>query len=138
MKRVKEFPYLVISWDNESRSVVMQWRGGFKHRKLKEGMFAGLEELKTRSPGAQWINDTTDIGVIGMDEQAWIDQEWFPLFLATGVTHVAMVQPKSAIANLSVKHSMEESNKKMEDVHLNVHICTILDEARQWMREQIS
>jgi hypothetical protein len=109
-----------------------------KNRNLKEGLFAGLEELTKRGPHAQWIADTTDIGVIGVEEQGWIDQEWYPRFLATGVTYMAIVQPKSAVAKLSVKHSVQESESKVMGTQLTIYTCTTLEDVRQWMQQQTS
>lgn len=46
MRIIREFPYLVMYWDEECRSLIIQWRGGFQGRNLKEGLLAALEEFK--------------------------------------------------------------------------------------------
>lgn len=132
MKTVKEFPYLSLIWDEESRALISQWHGGHVGRNLKEGMSAGLEEYKKHLPGAQWIGDTTDIGVIGLEEQTWIDKEWFPAFLATGGQYMVVVQPKSAVSKLMVNQIMS----KIPGTQLTVFNCATLDEGREWMKKQ--
>jgi hypothetical protein len=132
MQTLKEFPYLVIIWDEETRSVISQWRGGHIGRNIKEGLNSTLEEYKKRLPGAQWIGDTTDIGVIGLEEQAWIDKEWFPAFLATEVQYMAVIQPKSAVAKLMV----DQIVSKVPGTRLTIFNCATLEEARKWMKEQ--
>lgn len=132
MQTVKEYPYLLIIWDPESRGLITQWRGGFEGRHIREGLLAGLEEYKKRLPHAQWIGDTTDIGVIGLEDQAWIDAEWFPKFLATGVQFMAVVQPKSAVAKMSVRSIVS----KVPGTKLTVFNCASLQEARDWMKKQ--
>jgi hypothetical protein len=132
MKTVKEFPYLLLIWDQESRSLISQWRGGFKGRDLKQGLEAGLEEYKKYLPKAQWIGDTTDIGVIGQADQDWIDKEWFPKFLATGVKYMAVVQPASVLAKMSVNSIVA----RVPGTQLTVFNCATLEEARVWMKDQ--
>ena len=132
MQTLKEFPYLTIMWDEETRSVISQWRGGHIGRNIKEGLNSTLEEYKKRLPGAQWIGDTTDIGVIGLEEQAWIDKEWFPAFLATEVQYMAVIQPKSAVAKLMV----DQIVSKVPGTRLTIFNCATLEEAREWMKKQ--
>lgn len=132
MKTVKEFPYLTLIWDEECRALISQWHGGFAGRNLKEGLSAGLEEYKKCLPNAQWIGDTSDIGVIGDVEKAWVDKEWFPAFLATGVKFMAVVQPVSVVAKMSVT----EIVSKVPGTQLTVYNCKTLDEARAWMKQQ--
>lgn len=132
MHIVKEYPYLVIRWDEECRLLIIQWRGGFKGRNLKEGLLTALEEFKKRRPNAQWIGDTTDIGIIGPEEQAWVDQEWHPKFLATGVKYMAIIRPKSAIA----KMTMTQIVAQIPGTQLTVYNCATLQEAREWMKQQ--
>ncbi len=132
MQTIKEFPYMVLIWDRECRALISQWRGGFEDRNLKEGLQAALDAFIRYRPYAQWIGDTTDIGVIGNKEQAWIDEEWFPKFLATGVKYMAVVQPESAVARLSVRLIVS----RIPGTQLTVYNCASLDEARKWMKEQ--
>ena len=135
MDAVQEFPYLVIYWDDEIKAVVLRWRGGYTGRNLKEGLNAGLTELRRRLAtvrNAQWIGDTTDIGVIGQEEQDWIDKVWFPAFLSTGVRHMVVVQPQSAVAKLSVKGIMS----KVPGTKLTVYTCSTLEDGRAWIKQQ--
>jgi hypothetical protein len=132
MQTVKEFPYLTIIWDEETRSIISQWHGGHVGRNIKEGLDTMLEEYKKHLPGAQWIGDTTDIGVIGLEEQEWINTDWFPRFLGTSVQFMAVVQPKSAVAKLMV----DQIVSKVPGTQLTVFNCATQEEARAWMKEQ--
>ena len=132
MQVVKQFPYLKLMWDEESRALVSQWVGGFSGRNLREGLRAGLAEYKKYLPHAQWIGDTTDIGVIGLEDQTWIDQEWFPEFLATGVRFMAVVQPKDAVSKMAVRSIVS----RVPGTKLTVFNCATLAEAQEWMKKQ--
>lgn len=132
MKLVKDYPYLKLIWDEESRALISQWVGGYTGRNLKEGLNAALAEYKKYLPAAQWIGDTRDIGVISLEDQAWIDKEWFPKFLATGVRFMAVVQPRDAVSKLAVKSIVS----KVPGTKLTVFNCASLEEAQEWMRKQ--
>jgi hypothetical protein len=132
MQTVKEFKYLSIIWDEETRCMISQWHGGHVGRNIKEGLDTTLEEFKKRLPGAQWIGDTTDIGVIGLEEQNWIDKDWFPRFLATEVQYMVVIQPKSAVAKLMV----DQIVSKVPGTRLSIFNCATLEEARAWMKKQ--
>lgn len=134
MVAVKELPYLDLIWDEESKGLISQWKGGFIGRDIKAGLNLALEEYKKCPPGAQWIGDTTDIGVISEEDKTWIDTVWFPQFLATGVKFMAVVQPKSVIAKMSVN----DITSKVPGTQLTIYNCTSLDEAKQWMKQQTS
>jgi hypothetical protein len=132
MDSLVTLPYLDLIWDPDSRALISQWKGGMTGRRIKEGLDAGLAEFIRRRPRAQWIGDTTDIGTIPDDEKAWIDSNWFPRFLATGVEFMAVVMPSSAVAKLSVKNVVS----KVEGTQLTIFNCATLDEARDWMKKQ--
>jgi hypothetical protein len=132
MELVTSLSYLEIFWDVECQAIVCRWRGGYVNRRLREGLDAGLLEL-TRRPGAQWIGDTTDIGVISDADKAWVETDWFPRFLATKVRYMAVVQPASAVARLSVSAIVA----KMRGTDLTVLNCATLDEARRWMLARV-
>ena len=132
METVKKFTYLSLIWDEETRSLISQWHGGFIGRNLKEGLLAALEEYKKYLPHAQWIGDTSDIGVISQEDQEWINTYWFPMFLQTGVKYMAVVQPKSAVAKLSVRDIVS----KVPGTQLTQYQCSSLEEARKWMKAQ--
>jgi hypothetical protein len=132
MQTVRKFPYLTLIWDEESRALIAQWKGGFVGRNIKEGLDAGLEEFLKYRPGAQWIGDTTEIGMISEGEQAWINADWFPRFLQSGVKYMAVVQPWSVLARMSVK----EIVAKIPNSQLIVFNCANLEEARAWMKAQ--
>jgi len=132
MMTVRKLPYLTLIWDEESRALIAQWKGGFIGRNIKEGLDVGLEEFLKYRPNAQWIGDATEIGMINQDEQDWIDNDWFPRFLKSGVRYMAVVQPWSILARMSVK----EIVAKIPDSQLIVYNCLNLEEARAWMKIQ--
>jgi len=128
---IQDLTFVTLIWDDECNALILQWHGGFKGRNLRAGLDAGLEEFK-KHPGARWIGDTTEIGVIGRDEQEWVNTSWFPRFLATGVRFMAVVQPAQVIARMSV----DEIVSKIPEAQLTIRNCATLAEARDWVLQQ--
>lgn len=132
MALVKKVPYLSLIWDEESRSLISQWHGGFEGRNLRAGLESALEEFKKFLPNAYWIGDTRDIGVISIEDQNWIDDVWFKRLLATGLKYMAVVQPTSAVAKLSVNAIVT----KFPAQGLTVYNCDTQEKAKAWIIEQ--
>jgi hypothetical protein len=129
MTQLKDLGYVVITHDEALSALIIEWRGGFRHRNIRQGLDTALAELVKLPPGTAWIGDTTNIGVISTEDQAWIDSDWFPRFLRTGATHMAVVLPASEIAKLSVSSIMA----RVQGASLTVFSTERLDEARNWV-----
>jgi hypothetical protein len=128
---IRDLHYVVILWDSECNAVIVQWHGGFKGRDLRAGLDAGLEEF-WKHPGAAWIGDTTEIGVIGREDQDWVNTHWYPRFLSTGVRSMAVVQPAQVIARMSV----DQLVASIPGGQLTVCNCSTLYDARAWILKQ--
>lgn len=129
---VESFPYLDLIWNDDCRALISRWRGGFAGRSIREGLDAALAEFQRRGPNAQWIGDTSDIGVIDDEHKIWIDQNWFPRFLATDVRFMAVVQPSKVVAKMSVNAVVS----KIPDTRLTIYNCASIGEAITWMKAQ--
>jgi hypothetical protein len=134
MSVVKSLEYLDIIWDEGSKSQITSWKGGFQNRNIREGLDTALEEFKKiikKTPNAQWIGDTKEIGVIGREDQEWINTNWFPRFLATGVKYMAVIVPSSVIAKMSVNSIVS----KVEGTNLTSKYFSSLEDAKKWIIE---
>ena len=101
-KILKEFPFLIISWDDSCQSLVTEWKGGFVSKeKYIQGMNAALE-LFTELKCKKVLSNTKDSGVLSLDTQKWVKEDFFPRFLATGVRYFATVIPSDALARMSI------------------------------------
>lgn len=132
METLKELSYLKVVWDNESKTQITTWIGGYDGRDIRKGLDIALDIFKDKKktvPDCEWIGDTRDIGVIGDEDKEWIDTDWFPRFLATGVKLMAVVIPKSAIASMSVKLIVS----KIEGTNLTSKYTSTVEEAIKWI-----
>jgi hypothetical protein len=132
MEKYKEFPYLTIYWDEVSKTVVNEWKGGFvKGENLKNGLDTGLAFL-TEKKGKKWLGNTKELGVFGNETQKWINENWFPRFLATGVKYMAVVIPSDALGKMAVEAVVQT----VEGTGLMTHYFDSADAAQKWLAEQ--
>lgn len=106
MKTVRQTDYMNVIWDDENRIQITEWPGGYVGDRIREGLDLALEafiELRKAHPDAAWLGDTRELGVINATNQEWIDKDWFPRFLATGVQLMAVLAPKSTISKMAVE-----------------------------------
>ncbi len=130
MEIVKDLKYVQLFWVEECKGLISQWTGGAVNRDLRGGLDVCLEEFMKLAPGAQWIGDPTHIGIISDEDQKWINSEWFPRFLATGVKFMAVVQPASILSKIAVNKIVSQ----VEGTGLTVFNCGTLQEAINWMK----
>jgi hypothetical protein len=128
--KLKSLGYLDLILLPECRALLSEWSGGALNRDIKAGLEMALAEYKKCEPGTQWIGETTHIGIIGDEDQAWINNDWVPRFMATGVKYMAVIQPASIIAKLNVKNILQT----YEGTNLTVFNCGTLEEAAGWMK----
>jgi hypothetical protein len=130
LKLLKSFDYLDVMWDEVSKATICQWKTGYVGNKIREGLETGLELFKQYRPDAEWIGDTTNLGVIGDADQDWINKDWFPRFLSTGGKYMAVVVPKSILSKMAVEAIMQ----KVEGMNLTMKYFDSLTDAQKWMQ----
>ena len=72
------------------------------------------------------------LGPVAQDDQRWTNSDWFPRAVSGGVRWMAIVQPKAAVARLSVKSILS----KVNDVNLVTSYFDDLETARRWLRSE--
>jgi hypothetical protein len=68
------------------------------------------------------------MGTVADSDQRWSNEEWFPRALDS----MAIIQPESVVANMSVDNIMEQ----VGDGGITTHYFDNRDEAEAWLRAQ--
>ena len=119
-----------IHWDAGARAVVLAWTGFAKGDAFKEGLEKGLELVKAKR-ATRWVGDVRKLGPVKLDDQEWVNTNWFPRLLGAGLTHMAIVMPEKAITKMSVGRIMQ----KVEGTNLvTVNVATP-DEGLAWVKD---
>jgi hypothetical protein len=123
--------WLTVRWDEFAQAVWMEWKSYAEGNDFRSGLNAGLALLEKKR-ASRWLADLRLLGPVAQDDQRWTNNEWFPRAVAGGVRWMAIVQPKAAVARLSVKSIMS----KVNDVSLVTSHFDDLEAARRWLRSE--
>ena len=92
---------VLVQWRADLGAVQLAWKGFAKGEEFKQGLNKGLELVKLKR-AKKWLGDTSKMSAIPKEDQEWVNTQWFPALMATGLTSMAVILPASAIAKMSV------------------------------------
>ncbi|WP_436936284.1 STAS/SEC14 domain-containing protein [Halovenus marina] len=123
--------HLKVRYEEDLDAVMMKWKSFAQGDEFRDGLDTGLELVQNKK-AKNWLADLREMGTINEDDQEWSNTDWFPRALETSLTNMAIVQPESVVANMSVENIMEE----VGDGDLTTHYFDNRSEAKQWLRDQ--
>ncbi|MFB6146368.1 MAG: STAS/SEC14 domain-containing protein [Halobacteriaceae archaeon] len=124
-------PHLTATWDRSLGAVVMDWHEFAQGAPYREGLEAGLE-LVTEQGATRWLADLREMGTVAEDDQAWTNEQWFPRAIQSDLEYMAIIQPESVVAEMSVDNIMQE----VGDGALTTHYFDNRRDAEAWLDEQ--
>ena len=101
---------LFLHYDTGLRLLRWQWHGPI-HVAEFQAAFYYLMELSGKEKVRRWLIDTTDMPVVGIDEQAWLSETWLPLFAKLQVTDIAIILPSSLHNQLVVETILADGQR---------------------------
>lgn len=121
---------LTIEWDSSIDAVVMNWHDFAKGDTYREGLNEGLKLVDQRN-AENWLADLRSLGTVTNDDQEWTQEEWHPRAFESTLSNLAVVQPESVVANMSVGDLVQEVNENVTS-----HVFDDRSEAKEWLRNQ--
>jgi hypothetical protein len=109
----------------------MNWHDFAQGEEYREALNTGLELVDDKR-AQNWLADLRDMGTVADADQTWSNEEWFPRALDTTLSNMAIIQPESVVANMSVENIMQEVG---ED-EITTHIFDNRSEAENWLADQ--
>jgi len=123
--------HLTVKYDESIGAVVMEWHEFAEGEPYREGLNAGLDLVKKKG-ATNWLADLRDMGTVAEADQGWSNEDWFPRALDTTLSHMAIVQPESVVADMSVENIMQE----VGDGALTTKYFDDRREATSWLESQ--
>lgn len=124
-------PHLTILWDDETKCVVLEWRGFVYGEMACDSLNRGFD-LFVQKGASRWLGDMRKLKVWGEEETRWINDDFFPRIFAAGLRRLAYVVPESALAQLSLQRMMRPIK---EEVCETAYFSTP-EEAKRWLRAE--
>jgi hypothetical protein len=114
---------LCLQYDISMKLLRWQWRGILDLPKFQRA-FEGLADFSRQNRISGWLADTSDMPIVGIDEQAWLSEKWLPNFARLGVSKIGLVLPLSLHNMLVVEHLVYDAQR-----HLPGHVQFFSDTA---------
>jgi hypothetical protein len=124
-----ESDFLTIEWDESIEAVIMNWTDFAEGEDYREGLNEGLE-LVNRHNSENWLADLRDMKAVAEEDQEWTQEEWHPRAFESPLTKMAIVQPESVVAEMSVEDLVQEIGEE-----ITMQVFDNRSEARAWLNE---
>lgn len=132
MKEIFKLPHLECHYDEDANVMYHIWVKKPTSEQLKNGLTKVFDEyvsLKKKMGGnIHWLADTQKIGVISIDDQAWLEKVWNEmLFVKANVKTHAVIIGNDVFA----KYAMEKFRLAMLQKYTDkdLHLATFPDKA---------
>lgn len=123
--------FLTVEWTESLDAVEMNWHDFAQGEEYREGLNEGLELVEEKR-AQNWLADLRDMGTVADDDQTWTNEEWYPRAFDTTLSNMAIIQPESVVANMSVENIIQE----VGDDKITTHIFDNRSEAESWLADQ--
>jgi hypothetical protein len=117
-----------VAWHDELQSVIMEWNGFAYGEEFQTILMKGAELLEKRK-GSKVLMDTRNGAAIKAEDKAWIGEYFIKRAYESGLRQLALLQPRSVVAKLSVNRTVEG----LGTLPYRQENFSDWDEAAQWL-----
>ena len=116
------------------------WKAAPPGEQFRLKLLQVLEEYKKLSfEGLPWLADTTKLGELDEDTEAWLVEECEDLLFAkAGVKIHAVILGESIFADYPMENFKRDAEQKFEDYNVHLGVFSSREEAYSWIKEQFS
>ncbi len=125
---IKETPKWKLEWEGGGKVLIKTIRGYIKGEEVVELFNTGYEEVR-KNMGNKWMSDNTNLIVYKPEDIEWINTVWLPKMLNIGWKHWAVLEPKLATGNISMRSFIGYYQER----GINLKIFHDYDEALNWI-----
>ena len=127
-------PYALVTWDEATRCVILEWRDfayGEEYRCAHNKVLEVLEQRRS----SKLLGDARKMRATSQDDQQWLVEHWIPRSAKAGLKHLAIVLPKSVIGQMVLQQlsKMSTGDKRLISTDGSSYFETV-DEAKKWLK----
>lgn len=122
----------VVSWNEELQSVIIEWKGFAYGQEFQTILLEGAALLQKMN-GSKVLMDTRNGAAIKADDKVWIGEFFIRRAYESGLKYIALLQPTSVIAKLSVNRTVEG----LGALPYHQENFTDWNEAVQWLTDPV-
>jgi hypothetical protein len=117
-----------VSWDGDIPAVVMIWNGYATSKEFRSANETVLNMVAEKR-ASKLLGDITQFKLIGGDDQKWLNDNFIPRAIETGLRHVALTSPSYYFNQIAV----ETVSQRIDPSRLAVQQFSDWQQARSWL-----
>ena len=121
---------LTVEWEPAIEAVAMNWHAFAEGETYRDGLETGLELVQEKG-ATNWLADLRDLGTVTAADREWTHEDRHPRAFETTLSNIAVVQPESVVANMSVEDLVTELGE-----NVTVRVFDDRTEAESWLEAQ--
>jgi hypothetical protein len=118
-----------IYFDKDLNAVIMEWQGYANSSQFREGTELMLNTL-IKHNCSKVLADISDMTLIGMDDQEWLNNNFLPRAVEFGFKAIAILKPKSYFNQVAVESVSYKNNTEK----LSIKFFDNKEDAKQWLK----
>ncbi|MBC7914064.1 MAG: hypothetical protein H7Y07_08075 [Pyrinomonadaceae bacterium] len=131
-----EDKHIICYFDDAIPVLSHRWKGFVNADYFRDTLLRMIDlytQLKEQYPTISWLGDTTSLGALSSDAQAWLKDVWPGVMQSAGVKKHALIVPE----NLFAKIAMDRFVGNLQSSHQGIVIQYFTDElsANEWLKE---
>jgi hypothetical protein len=119
--------FATVTYESDIDAAVARMTEFAEGESFREYMNSIIDAIESEGTDCV-IADTSQMGALTEDDQAWSVADWAPRAEDAGLDHMALVMPESVVAEMSVESVME-----MADDTIERELFDDIDDARDWV-----
>lgn len=124
-------PICAVSWDAGIPGVVMIWNGYATSKEFRSAN-EDILDMVSNNRASKLLGDITQFKLIAGDDQKWLNENWIPRVVETGLRHVALVSPTYYFNQVAV----DTVSTRVDKSRLAVQQFGDWQQARNWLAVQ--
>jgi hypothetical protein len=137
-KQVFEEPFIECYLDESVPVLAHYWKRHPNKDEFQSALLKMIDHFKAirkNHPNLTWCGDTTNLGVLSLETQNWLNEKWSGIMTEAGVKYHALVVPKDVFA----KHAMKKFKASIDHNIEAFEIAHFMDEASalEWLKERL-
>lgn len=121
-----------ITYNSALHAVVMVWRGYATSKQFRAGTELMLETL-IRNQCKKVLGDTSEMAIIGQEDQHWLENNFIPRAVKAGFKAFAVITPKAYFNKVAV----ESVSYKIDQKQLRIAFFSTREEAELFLTQQV-
>jgi hypothetical protein len=133
-----EEPFIECYLDDSVPVLAHFWKKHPNKDEFKAALLKMIDHFKSQKKlyhNLTWCGDTTNLGVLSLETQNWLNEKWSGIMVEAGVKYHALIVPKDVFA----KHAMKKFKDSIDHTKDELIIAHFMDEpsAFEWLKERL-